>query len=178
MTRVARGRHRATVTALAVALPTLLTLALTARPARPTPEPFPASLASHRPEGAASSGAFLPVGGPSGDAASDPGAWPLDTRMARSVAGPPWVELRADDELRLPDVLLYWTPASAFASGSTAAGLPEAAWLLGRVAGTAWQQFVLPAAAREVPGRLLLYSLGRQRVVAQLDLSSVDAGAR
>ena len=98
------------------------------------------------------------------------GGWeglPVRGRVfARPDAGP-WLELQPLEDLRQPDLLVYW---SALPGGD---GLPEGAYLLGALAGTQRRRFALPEAAAG-GGHLLLYSLGHQRRVASAPLPRFD----
>ncbi len=80
--------------------------------------------------------------------------------------------LRPEPAILAPDVLVYWTDADP---GPDA--LPTAdATLLGSLSGAARRELLLPRGVGPGQGRLLLYSLSHQEVVAQVGLGA-DAEA-
>ena len=95
------------------------------------------------------------------------GGLPIRGRgFARPEAGP-WLELQPLEDLRRPDVLVYWTARLG------ERGVPDGAHLLGALAGTQRRRFALPEAAAD-GGHLLLYSLGHQQRVASAPLPRFD----
>ncbi len=91
------------------------------------------------------------------------GATPILTRLfpAPHVGANVVVELEPQRDLRRPDLLVYWMPASQDADA-----FPAKARLLGRLAATTARRFSLP----EAQGSLVLYSLGHQERVATATL--------
>lgn len=69
-------------------------------------------------------------------------------------------------EPRLPDLLVYWSSDSA-----VGAVVPEDSHLLGRLAGSE-RRFLLPQAAATQAGSLYLYSLGHQELVDAVALKA------
>lgn len=77
------------------------------------------------------------------------------------------IELEPETPLNLADPLVYWDP-----SGATTGQLPASAYLLGPMPGTGSRQFSLPDTARFINGRLLLYSLAHQELIASATLTT------
>ena len=75
------------------------------------------------------------------------------------------VELATTEVLRLPELLVYWSPENP--SGF----LPEDRVLLGSWAVTSTRVFKLPARAVGPTGAITLYSLSQQEVVASTPLN-------
>jgi hypothetical protein len=73
------------------------------------------------------------------------------------------IELQTARELSAPDVLVYWSAAEP-----EAGRLPAGATLLGPLKDTQAARFALPERAASAAGRLILYGLARQEVVATL----------
>ena len=128
----------------------------------------------------------IPTVGVSGDAMpDDPAAHAtfdfLDTRI-RARLGPAAngsaaiVELTAEEDPALPDVLVYWTSTGA---GATTSGLRGDELLLGSFFGRRTHRFTLPADAMSATadsvanGRLLFYSLAHGEVVAELNVDEL-----
>ena len=168
-----RRRHRWTTAVLAVAVPVLYVVALAARPDEPVVVSLPPEW-SPAPAGKVEADLGLLIEDPPvvvrarGDGSSDVKSWGL--------------ELEPIEPIARPKMLVYWS-----ASPPTAGRLPEAATLLGGLAGRHARTFELPVAARGHAGTLVLYSLGHQEIVASAPLpaigvapaaeSAVDAGA-
>jgi len=149
MIRPLRQRHRVIVGTLGVLLPLAFAGGLVARKPVPVAADVPPALAS-----------------PGNDFGSviwtKSDVWPgqaIMTRLRRGAARSLAVELLFR-EFAKPDVLVYWV------AGKDSAGerLPENARLLGALSNRA--PLPLPADARGEAGRLVLYSLADQEVVA------------
>lgn len=154
-----RRRHRLTTTVLALAVPVLYGIALTGRPAEPTADALPPALAG---------------ASPAGELIHDYGALFAGQAVATRLrgAGPDrWIELEPRGPIARPEVLVYWTPETA----GPADRLPQDAFLLGALAGLRPRTFAVPAGALGRDGRLVLYSLGHQEVVATAQLPAVGA---
>jgi hypothetical protein len=152
--RPLRSRHRAAFVGLVVTLPALFAAALLWR------HPVPAVEAHGGPSVAGLEEVF----------ADRDDLWrelPIRTSLYR---GPRQVTvlLQAREEIGRPDLLVYWSGAAEIPEG-----LPGDVVLLGRLAGLERSRFDLPVGAGAA-GRLILYSLAHQEVVAGLALS--DAG--
>jgi hypothetical protein len=153
--RPLRSRHRAVFVGLVATLPLLFAGALLWR------NPVPAVEAHVGPSVAGLEEVFV----------GRDDLWrglPIRTSLYR---GPQRVTvlLQAREEIGRPDLLVYWSGAA-----ETPDGLPGDVVLLGRLAGLRRSRFDLPVGAGAT-GRLILYSLAHQEVVAGLALS--DAGA-
>jgi hypothetical protein len=164
VTRALRRTHRRVVSALALALPGAIAVALAARPAPSAPAPL-------------------------GVAALDAPAAPLRNADWEGRAGDPSLALVArlgtldadattpalDLDVRSrhgqPETLAYWSARDA---GSA---LPDDAILLGPVDVQRTQRLVLPAAARSAAGVLLLYRIAQGTVIARLALPAADLAA-
>lgn len=85
-----------------------------------------------------------------------------DQQPARQLA----VELHPQDDLKAPDLLVYWHPEPAVQTEQ----LPDEAYLLGALAGTQMGRFILPAPALTQEGSLILYSLAHQKIIATTTL--------
>jgi hypothetical protein len=149
MNRTLRKRHRRVFAVLGVALPIAFVVGIAAR------QPVPVM-----------DGAPLGIAGTASDLGqvvwSKEDLWPgnrLITILRRNAAGSVALELRASD-LTKPDLLVYW----AEGKGGTTDKLPDKARLLG-----AWVNRAplrIPGDLRGAAGRLVLYSLADQEVVA------------
>jgi hypothetical protein len=151
--RPLRRAHRAIVTVLAVALPLAFVQALRGR------NPVPAGELSAAVLGSA----------PRADLPRLVGLRALDgVRLEQRVFATPEGRLSVEVSLApasaAPDALLYW----AAADPGPAAGLPEHALLLGRLAGAT--RFALPPDAAG-GGWLVVYSLIHQEVVIAAELA-------
>lgn len=71
-------------------------------------------------------------------------------------------------EIKQPDVLVYW---QAGEQASTEA-LPDDAVFLGSLVGKSRREFELPPAIQGKPGNLLIYSQGKDKVLAALPLTA------
>ena len=149
MTRSLRQRHRRIVCTLAVILPVAFAAGLLAR--RPVP------VVANAPSGLAErSGVFGAVAWRKGD------LWPdhhIITTLRRDPTGVASVELEPGDLVK-PDVLAYWVAGG----NSAVTGLPDNARLLGALSDPL--PLRIPADARAETGRLMLYSLADQEIVA------------
>lgn len=149
MTRSLRQRHRRIVCTLAVVLPVAFAAGLLAR--RPVP------MAASAPPGL-----LEPSGRLDSVAWRKEHLWPghrIITTLRRDPAGAASVELEPGD-LAKPDVLAYWVGGG----NSVGTGLPDNARLLGAL--SSLLPLRIPADARAETGRLMLYSLADQEVVA------------
>ena len=149
MIRVLRRRHRAMVCALGVLLPAAFASGIAAR--RPVPV-----VASVSPELAVKASGFDRVVWTQADLWPDHG---ILTGLRRDARGSVAVELMLRDLVK-PDVLVYW----AAGKESAIEGLPGNAHLLGKL--SKGVPLPLPADARGEAGRILLYSLADQEIVA------------
>lgn len=80
------------------------------------------------------------------------------------------LELQPRENLKTPDILVYWNPTFAFGSYQ----LPERAQLLGTLAGTEKRRFILPATASVQETSFILYSLAHHKVMAETRLPVVS----
>lgn len=149
-----RQRHRNLIVILAVILPVSFLAGLATRSSAPQRQDIPPFLINELP-------AFPRVLFENGN------LWGGHNILTRVCADdmPPQrliVELQPQDELVKPDILVYWhEPATD--SGNQ---LPENAYLLGALTGKQLRRFALPEAARMVEGKLVLFSLAHQQIVA------------
>ncbi|MEM1096610.1 MAG: hypothetical protein AAGJ10_18570 [Bacteroidota bacterium] len=157
MIRPLRTRHRVMVSTLAVVLPVLFVASLLVRQHPAVMDTLPVPVSAEAPSLLRS------------ETTATFGALSVslrvyeDARPATRLA----VALRPDASPSAPDVLAYWseTPPSA-------ATLPDAAILLGTLAGPQSRTFMLPEAALRTEGYLILYSLGHQALLGSSPLSS------
>ncbi len=149
-----RRRHRRVISAVAVFLPLGLGLALASRPTPPIQATLPREL-----DDAGAAMQFAPASGIAEDATGQSLALTLGT----AASGAPAV--RVDSRLAppIPDALVYWSSVP-----SPGDALPQGAVLLGAVPEDAVRVLLLPAGAERVPGRVLVWSVGWSRVVAEL----------
>lgn len=155
-----RRRHRWLTGSLALIVPVLYVLALSARPGAPSNESLPAALVG------------LPVedAGGAGDLAF------ADLPVTARVTGGGEdfrIELSPAEPLAKPEILAYWT-ASGSASGTA---LPAEAWLLGAFGGERPEAFAVPSAVLGREGHLVLYSLGHQEVLGSVSLPAIGSPA-
>lgn len=160
MNRRLRTRHRRMLGGLALLLPVGIGIALSSRP-------------SYTLEAASSvEGAGLAARlGVALDASDLWGETELHCRVWPAKNGEDAVvELLGEEDLALPDVLLYWSPET-----SDDGGLGSGAYLLGSFHGTQVQRFNLPAAASldGLDGILMLYSLAHSQVVDRASLAGL-----
>ncbi|MEM1206171.1 MAG: hypothetical protein AAGN66_23270 [Acidobacteriota bacterium] len=140
-----RRRHRRFLVAVAVAVPVLSALALSARPPVPQGEPLQSPP------------------GPGGEVRVELQE-PFTGAEALRLRSGGVLELVLGAPLRSPDVLAYWTDADS--DGATV----ENAWLLGPVTASRPNLWTLPVEGADGGGALLLYSLAHQEEVLALDL--------
>lgn len=159
MIRPLRRRHRVTVSVLAVVLPVLFVAGLLTRRPPAVMETLPGAL---RPDSGTSSILLAEEPGLWGDAAITTRLYADGTPAARLA-----VALRPDAYLKAPDILVYWHPTRP-----TDDAVPDGAYLLGTLAGTHAQRFILPDTALRADGHLMLYSLGHRQVIATAGLAS------
>ncbi|HTF88440.1 MAG TPA: hypothetical protein VK843_08525 [Planctomycetota bacterium] len=153
MIRSLRSRHRRTFVLLAVVLPIGLAMAFSSRVSVPASPSVPQ----------ADRLVARPIDAPVRDAVVTSARAQLRLRIwSPGTDGTRVLELTPRRDLELPDVLVYW---SATDSNE---GLPAKSLLLGSLAGTEARLFSLPKEARG--GRLFLYSLAHQELVASLEL--------
>ncbi len=152
-----RRRHRWMTGGLAIALPVLYVVALSARPDEPITLELPSTLAEAGTAGGQSPGQ---LDNDLGELFTDP---PIAVK-SRSDGASWWVELEPRTAVALPEVLVYWSRSSATGR------LPDDAYLIGGMAGDRTRVFELPADALGHAGTLVLYSLGHQEVVASTRL--------
>lgn len=87
----------------------------------------------------------------------------IQTRLlTRAVSGQLAIELVSADKIIRPDLLIYWILGERKIEGS----LPEDAFLLGAFEQSHSTPLVLPREAGRKTGRLVLYSLADQEIVA------------
>jgi hypothetical protein len=149
-----RRRHRRMTTALAVFLPLGTALALGSRPTPPVQGPLPIELVE---PGAALE--FAPTAGATQASAEQPFALVLGTAADGARA----IRVDSRGAPAIPDALVYWSPAP-----SPDSALPDGAVLLGAVPEEGVRVLLLPADAARAPGRVLVWSVGWSRVVAEL----------
>lgn len=148
-----RQRHYQLMRIMAVGLPLLFLAGLAARHA-PLPQQVPALLINEIP-------AFPKM------LLERDNLWPGQSIMTRVSADriPPQrlvIELQPRRDLIAPDVLVYWCEASVPVTKQ----LPETAHLLGGLSGKHLRRFALPPAALSADGKMMLYSLAHQQIVA------------
>lgn len=158
MIRPLRQRHRIVISTLAVLLPLAFALGLSSRKAPPRMQETPTPLRE--------SSAILPQ-----VLFETEDLWPdfkIFTRLLADALPPTRlaVELQPQKNLSAPDILVYWTQQN---SGEEAAPLTEA-YLLGTLAGKQTRNWFLPEAALQSEGKLILYSLAHQTVLATASL--------
>ncbi len=154
-----RRRHRWTTAVLALAVPVLYVVALSGRVPEPVAEALPSALAGDS---------------PAGEVVNEYGALFTGQAIAVRLRGGGsswWIELEPREPVTRPEVLVYWTPQTTAAADR----LPPDAFLLGALAGRRPQAFAVPSAALGGAGRLVLYSLGHQEVVASAPLPAIGA---
>jgi hypothetical protein len=147
------------MTTLAVLLPAGLAAGLAVR----APMPSGGTISS------ALLGSLEPAGEPPFFRWYQRGLWgelPIYTELVESGDGIVSVILHPVRDLKAPDVLVYWARLPARRGDNLQVErVPEGATLVGSLAGTQPRRYVLPAAASEHNGRLILYSLAHQRVI-------------
>lgn len=147
-----RSQHRTTFAMLAIVLPVGLGLAFASRKSVPPSMNVPR-------EGSLLQASRDP---PVRDAIVTAGAASVRLRLwAADSKGSRLLELTPQRDLELPDVLVYW------ARSEEVRELPRESVLLGSLAGTQTRRFTLPDRASD--GRLYLYSLAHQQLVASLE---------
>ena len=164
MIRPLRRRHRAIFVGLALLLPALFVAGLASRRPAPLDDALPAL-----------GGVVDPEGTPS--FAAGPELWsglPIRTWIfsdASGVRGSRLI-LEALEELKWPELLVYWTAAPVDSSGP----LPPDVHLLGVFRrGVAPAELELPVAAASRSGTLVLYGLARQEIAGQAELPVIGA---
>lgn len=160
-----RQRHRFIIITLAALLPLAFVFALRARKTAPLMRELPSALR----HAAASFPRVL---------WEKENLWPtlkMSTRVCAEAFPPAQLalELHPHEDLNASDILVYWSPKS---SGEN---LNEA-YLLGTLAGKHKRSWPLPQAALQTEGRIVLYSLGHQKVLASaaLPLHEIMKGER
>lgn len=154
MIRPLRIRHRRTIVALSGLVPLLFVAGLLVRGPIPRMEIVPGGTPARPPVGAV-------VTARSDDSWAELAirtTWYREEATSRR-----WVRLEILDELKRPDLLVYW---SASRSGAT---LPDDAVLLGGIADGGTGSWPLPT-GKETGGVLLLYSLADAEVVGSADV--------
>lgn len=140
-----RRIHRFASVALAAAVPVFFAAAIASRPGPPV-------------------NASLPSGVPATEVVSTtPLAWSrpeVSGELARRADGRIALDLDARTVATTPDVLVYWLEPS------DAADPPESGSLLGSIRGSHRKLIDLPTGAEERGGRLALYSLAHDEIVA------------
>ena len=150
-----RRRHFAVFSVLAVVLPLAYVAALATRDPLPIAPAIPAELTEAIPMDLAERLAWIRTGP----------LWTelgIETAVLPDAGGPVEIALRPTRDPKLPKALVYWVPG---VQARTA--LPDDAVLVGSLAGQWPVRLSAPAEARGTPGRLIVYSLGHQRVVAE-----------
>ncbi len=156
-----RRRHRLMTASLAVVVPVLYVVALTARPEETTAV-LPLALSEGSTADSGKAGGANP-----GDLDNDFGELFTDPRVvvrSRSDGTTWWLELEPRQPITRPEVLVYWSRSAATGR------LPEDAYLIGSLAGDRARAFELPQEALGRAGTLVLYSLGHQEIVASTRL--------
>lgn len=143
MIRPLRRRHRAMVLGIALVLPPLYVTSLRGRADVPLSNALASTVLAVPTEGVGRPLALTWLGGPD-----------VAARLFRGGV----IELRAREDLRRPDVLVYWSPVAAAALGGIP-GDPSRRVLLGTLAGTQPRGYPLPPDAFEHDGVLSLFSL-------------------
>src|SRR5262245_60636771 len=152
-----RNRHRIIVAALAFFVPTVFVSGLIIR--RPVP------VSSHLPEihaGLASEQLSVVF--------EDKNLWKGLAMITRVVAAESdmsnmFLELKGTRNLVEPDVLVYWSETKPSPDR-----LPENTILLGKLSGIQVERLALPERASVIKGYLTIYSLARQKIVANAEL--------
>ena len=153
MIRPLRQRHRIAISAIAILLPIAFVAGIAARKTIPAMELPPAII---QPQPAFSHLVF-----------KKDNLWP-DLEVAVRVFAdslPPAnliVELQPRSYIKMPDILIYWSPRPA----NSLEKLPENAFLVGTLSGVEARRFPLPSPALNSDGSLILYSLARQEMIA------------
>ncbi|MCC6744287.1 MAG: hypothetical protein IT175_10550 [Acidobacteria bacterium] len=140
-----RRWHRRATAALAIAVPAMLGTALFGRPEAPVN----ASLPSSRPA--------------TGAVSTEPVQWSrpdIAASLVRYIDETHEIAVDARTLATEPDVLAFWLESG------DAGEPPMAGRLLGAVRGTGIRRFALPGGAASHGGRIALYSLGRDEVIA------------
>ena len=81
--------------------------------------------------------------------------------------GRPRLELQPIKTIQQPDLLLYWEEGTAVPEQ-----VSDRSILLGPLAGSARRQFQLPATVQGQTGHLLVYSQGKQTLIAALPFAA------
>jgi hypothetical protein len=153
MIRSLRQRHCVMVIALSVAVPTAFAVGIATR------RPLPA--AASAPVGIASDSFDL------SELWSRDDMWtqtPIQTRLLRdrSSSGRFAVVLRPRNSIVRPDLIVHWVPGDR----PTRESLPDDSYLLGILDQSNPAPLILPAAAANQSGHLVLYSLADQEIVS------------
>jgi hypothetical protein len=164
MILVQRRRHLAVFSALAVVLPTLFVSALLSRDPLPVEDAIPTALDLRESPPAVEGLAWTRTGALWDALGIEVAAVPGDGRVER-------VGLRPTRDPQLPKALVYWAPGT-----EPRGALPEDAVLVGSLAGGRPVLLALPGEAAAVAGRLVVYSLGHQRVMAESEAPRIRAG--
>jgi hypothetical protein len=156
MIQALRQRHRTLISALALTLPAVFASGLLVRQPVPATGNLPTAPARLMP----GDGRIAP---------SERSGLPESPFAVRLLPGTgsavgAVIELLTTRELSAPDVLIYWSAAEP-----EAGRLPAEATLLGPLKGARGARFAVPERAAPA-GRLILYSLARQEVVATLQI--------
>lgn len=149
MNRRLRSRHRLVFGGLVLLIPVAFGFALSTR--RPVPEDSNARK-------------DLGVAAPASAGVDVSSAWNMDGVTCTLWSTERIVELRANDTLTVPDLLLYWSEERS--DGDTLSGSET---LLGVFYPEATHRYELPDGDRS--GALVLYSLAHKAVVARADLN-------
>lgn len=155
-----RKRHRMMISVLMVIVPVVFIGALLVRSEIPAMEAVP-DLHAHD---------TLDYSQVLFEAADLWGEAAIITRLKGDQSAPTHlaVELEPQRPLNLADPLVYWDPSGT----ATTNQLPTSAYLLGPMPGSGTRQFSLPDTARFIDGRLLLYSVAHQELLASATLST------
>ena len=150
MIRPLRRRHALMATLLlALLAPAGLVAGLSARPEQPLMSGLPREVAPQE---------VLPSGSVARASLTVEGV-PVAVRTW-GVGPERNLQLAPEGDVRVPDVLVYWTPGSV---GDASGPPPAEALLIGSFAGSAPRTFALPDAARDEGGSVVLYSLAHRR---------------
>lgn len=152
-----RRRHRTLIFALSILVPVLFVISLLARQAPPEPNTeIPLSVESM-------DSGFIASSGEPGTFTAQPS---MHYRVLNHQSGQRTaIELSTSEHIRLPELLVYWSPTL------NAESLPSDHSLLGSWPVTFTRVFELPERAQGTSGAIILYSLSQQSIVASTPIN-------